>query len=65
MLGMKLTLFAELKRRNVLRAAAFYVAATWALAQGIAQLSPVVGAPEWAARWFLVAAAIGLCACAR
>ncbi len=51
--------FAELKRRNVLRAAAFYVAATWALAQGIAQLSPVVGAPDWAARWFLVAAAIG------
>ncbi len=51
--------FAELKRRNVLRAAAFYIAATWALAQGIAQLSPVVGAPDWAARWFLVAAAIG------
>ena len=54
------TLLSELKRRNVLRAAAFYVAATWALAQGIAQLSPVVGAPEWVARWFLVAAAIGL-----
>ncbi len=51
--------FAELRRRNVLRAAAFYNAATWALAQGIAQLSPVVGAPDWAARWFLVAAAIG------
>ena len=52
-------LFAELRRRNVLRAAAFYIAATWALAQGIAQLSPVVGAPDWAARWFLVAAATG------
>jgi TolB-like protein/Flp pilus assembly protein TadD len=51
--------FAELQRRNVLRAGAFYIAATWALAQGIAQLSPVVGAPEWAARWFLVAAVIG------
>jgi hypothetical protein len=30
----------------VLRASAFYIAATWALAQGIAQLIPVVGAPE-------------------
>jgi TolB-like protein/Flp pilus assembly protein TadD len=56
---MKNSLFAELKRRNVFRAAALYIAAVWALAQGIAQLSPVVGAPEWVARWFLVAAAIG------
>ena len=50
---------AELRRRNVLRAGVLYVGATWALAQGIAQLSPVVGAPDWVARWFLVAAAIG------
>ncbi len=56
---MKPSLFAELRRRNVLRAGAFYVAAVWALAQGIAQLGPAVGAPEWATRWFLVAAAIG------
>ena len=56
---MKPSLFAELRRRNVLRAGAFYIAATWALAQGIAQLTPVVGAPDWAARWFLVAAVIG------
>jgi TolB-like protein/Tfp pilus assembly protein PilF len=56
---MKRSLFAELKRRNVFRAGAFYIAATWALAQGIAQLTPVVGAPEWAARWFLVAATVG------
>jgi hypothetical protein len=27
----------EVKRRNVLRACAFYAAAVWALAQGIAQ----------------------------
>ena len=56
---MKPSLLAELRRRNVFRGAAFYVAAVWALAQGIAQLAPVVGAPEWVARWFLVAAAIG------
>jgi adenylate cyclase len=51
--------FAELKRRNVIRAAVLYGGAAWALAQGIAQLTPVVNAPEWAARWFLVAACIG------
>jgi TolB-like protein/Tfp pilus assembly protein PilF len=56
---MKRSLFAELKRRNVLRAAAFYIAAVWALAQGISQLGPAVGAPEWATRWFIVAAMIG------
>jgi TolB-like protein/Flp pilus assembly protein TadD len=52
-------LFEELKRRNVLRAAVLYVGAIWALAQGIAQLGPSIGAPEWVTRWFLVAAAIG------
>ena len=51
--------FAELKRRNVIRAAILYIGAVWALAQGISQLGPSVGAPEWATRWFLVAAAIG------
>ena len=51
--------FGELKRRNVIRAAILYVGAVWALAQGIAQLGPSVGAPEWTTRWFLVAAGIG------
>ncbi|MEO7148433.1 MAG: hypothetical protein ABIY40_00595, partial [Rhodanobacteraceae bacterium] len=50
---------AELKRRNVPRAGVLYVGAVWALAQGIAQLGPVIGAPEWIARWFLIAACIG------
>src|SRR5215467_10881680 len=52
--------FGELKRRNVIRATILYLGAVWALAQGISQLGPSVGAPEWATRWFLVAAAIGL-----
>lgn len=52
-------LFAELKRRNVFRAAVLYIGAVWALAQGIAQLGPTIGAPEWVTRWFLVAATIG------
>src|SRR5215813_14262216 len=51
--------FTQLKRRNVIRPAILYVGAVWALAQGISQLGPSVGAPEWATRWFLVAAAIG------
>lgn len=54
-----MSIFAELKRRNVLRASALYLGAVWALAQGIAQLGPSVGAPEWVTRWFLVAASIG------
>lgn len=53
------TFFGELKRRNVLRAAILYVGSVWALAQGIAQLAPEIGAPESVTRWFLVAAAIG------
>jgi TolB-like protein/Tfp pilus assembly protein PilF len=51
--------FGELKRRNVIRAVILYVGAVWALAQGISQLGPSLGAPEWSTRWFLVAAAIG------
>src|SRR5581483_6756336 len=51
--------FGELKRRNVIRAAILYVGGVWALAQGISQLGPSLGAPEWTTRWFLVAAGIG------
>ncbi|HZX70105.1 MAG TPA: tetratricopeptide repeat protein [Rhodanobacter sp.] len=54
-----MSVFDELKRRNVLRAGVLYAGAVWALAQGIAQLGPSVGAPEWVTRWFLVAAVIG------
>src|SRR5262249_20122898 len=50
---------AELRRRNVIRAVILYLGAVWALAQGISQLGPSLGAPEWATRWFLVAAGIG------
>ena len=41
---MKRSLFSELKRRNVIRAAALYPAPCGRSAQGIAQLAPVVGA---------------------
>ena len=51
--------FAELKRRNMLRAALLYIGAVWAIAQGIASLTPALGAPSWLTFWFVVAAAIG------
>ncbi|HET6913808.1 MAG TPA: hypothetical protein VFH71_10790, partial [Rhodanobacteraceae bacterium] len=50
---------AELKRRNVLRAGVLYAGAVWALAQGIAQLGPFFGAPDWTVRWFVIASIIG------
>src|SRR5574337_1270316 len=51
--------FNELKRRNVLRAGTFYVAAAWALSQGLAQLLPVFNAPNWITQWFVIACVIG------
>lgn len=53
------SILAELKRRNVLRAGVLYLGAAWALAQGIAQLGPPLGAPDWSTRWFVIAACIG------
>jgi len=52
--------FAELRRRNVIRAAVLYAGAVWAFGQGLSQFSPALGLPDWATRWFLVAAAIAL-----
>ncbi|HET9835177.1 MAG TPA: hypothetical protein VFP88_02345, partial [Rhodanobacteraceae bacterium] len=54
-----MSLFAELQRRNVLRAGVLYAGAVWALAQGLAQLLPLFGDYEWIARWFVVAGIVG------
>jgi hypothetical protein len=51
--------FSELKRRNVLRAAALYIGAAWALSQAMAQLLPVFDVPNWMTRWFVIAVIIG------
>jgi len=51
--------FGELRRRNVFRAAILYIGAVWALTQGIAQLTPVVDAPDWGTRWFVIATVVG------
>ena len=54
-----MSFFAELKRRNVLRAGALYIGVAWALSQGVAQLLPVFDIPNWVVRWFVIAAIIG------
>src|SRR6185437_10083355 len=46
----------ELTRRNVLRAGVLYIGASWALAQGIAQLTPAIGLPDFAIIGVLVVA---------
>ena len=51
--------FAELKRRNVLRAAAFYAASAWLFVQVATQVFPFFHIEEWVVRWIVVAAAIG------
>ncbi|HXS04375.1 MAG TPA: hypothetical protein VN731_07855, partial [Rhodanobacter sp.] len=55
----KPSFFAELQRRNVLRAGVLYAGVVWALAQGLAQLLPLFGAFDWMARWFVIASIIG------
>lgn len=52
-------MLAELKRRNVTRAAVLYAGAAWVLAQGVASLAPALGFPEWTTRAFVIAVAIG------
>ena len=49
----------ELKRRNVLRAAAFYAACAWLLVQIATQVFPFFHIAEWVVRWVVVAAAVG------
>ena len=51
--------FAELKRRNVLRAATLYAAGAWLLVQVATQVFPFFEFPNWVVRWIVVAAIIG------
>ena len=51
--------FAELKRRNVFRAAAFYAAGAWLLVQVATQVFPLFHVAEWVMRWIVVASIIG------
>jgi hypothetical protein len=51
--------FAELKRRNVYRAAVFYAATGWLLVQVATQVFPLFHVAEWVLRWIVVAVVIG------
>ena len=54
-----MSVFVELKRRNVLRAGAFYAASAWLLVQVATQVFPFFHIAEWVVRWIVVAAATG------
>lgn len=54
-----MNLIAELIRRKVVRTCVLYAGATWALSQGVSQLTPSLGLPDTTTRWFLVAAGVG------
>jgi hypothetical protein len=51
--------FHELRRRNVLRAAAFYAAAGWLLIRIATQVFPVFDTPAWAMRMVVIGVVVG------
>ncbi|MGH8190038.1 MAG: tetratricopeptide repeat protein [Rhodanobacteraceae bacterium] len=54
-----MSFYAELKRRNVFRAAAFYAAMAWLLVQVATQVFPFFHVPESVVRWVVIAAVVG------
>lgn len=55
----KPSFLSELKRRNVVRAAALYAAGAWLLVQVATQVFPLFHVAEWVMRWIVVAAIVG------
>jgi len=55
-----MSLFAELKRRNVIRMAGLYLVGAWLITQVAGTVLPMFGAPDWIARSVVVLLAIGL-----
>ena len=51
-----MSLFAELKRRNVIRMAGLYLVGAWLLVQVAGTLLPVFGAPGWVMKTIVGAA---------
>ncbi len=54
-----MTLFAELKRRNVIRMAGLYLVVAWLLAQVVGTLLPIFEAPPWVSKTLVALLAIG------
>jgi TolB-like protein len=55
----KLSFFAELKRRNVVRMAGLYLVGAWLLTQVTSTVLPMFGAPDWLPRSVVILLAIG------
>jgi len=53
------SLFDELKRRNVFRVAAAYLVVGWLLTEVLTTLLPAFGAPEWVSKAVMLAFALG------
>ena len=51
--------FAELKRRNVIRAAGLYLVGAWLIVQVSSTVLPMFGAPDWIVRNIVIVLAIG------
>jgi len=54
-----MSLFAELKRRNVIRFAGLYLVGAWLLVQVAGTVFPMFGAPDWLPRSVVILLAIG------
>ena len=54
-----MSLFAELKRRNVIRMAGLYLVGAWLLVQIASTLFPAFGVPGWALRGLVIVLALG------
>ena len=54
-----MSLFSELRRRNVFRVAAAYLVVSWLLTEVVTTLMPVFGAPEWVAKVIVAVIALG------
>jgi hypothetical protein len=50
----------ELSRRRVIRAVGLYLVTMWLLAQGVADLFPAFGLPNWSVRAFVLCGFLGL-----
>lgn len=56
----RMSLFAELKRRNVIRVGVAYLVAAWLLLQVVDVLAPLLQLPDWVGRLVLLILLIGL-----
>ena len=54
-----MSLFAELKRRNVFRVGLAYLVASWVLMQMVDVLAPMFALPDWAPKLIFLILAVG------